>query len=81
MALDVDFNVKVLDFGFAIPEEGRDGTGMVYSCIGTSGYKAPEIENMTAYRAHEADLFAVAVMLFVMKARAYPFDTTKAYDA
>ena len=81
VALDADFNVKVLDFGFAIPEEGRDGTGMVYSGIGTPGYKAPEIENMSAYRAHEADLFAVAVMLFVMKARAYPFESTKANDS
>ena len=77
VALDADFNVKVLDFGFAIPEEGRDGTGMVYSGIGTPGYKAPEVENMDAYRAHEADLFAVAVMLFVMKARAYPFESTR----
>lgn len=80
VALDDNFNIKVLDFGFAIPEEGRDASGMVYSGIGTPGYKAPEVENMQAYRAHEADLFAIAVMLFVMKARAYPFDSTKDND-
>ena len=44
IALDDDFNIKVLDFGFAIPEEGRDASGMVYSAIGTPGYKAPEVE-------------------------------------
>ena len=47
--LDSDFNIKLVDFGFACPLEGRDGTGFIRSVIGTPGYMAPEILERQAY--------------------------------
>ena len=29
LMLDVDFNLKIADFGFAAPTEGRDGSGQI----------------------------------------------------
>ena len=41
--LDHNYDLKIVDFGFACPLEGRDGTGFNRSLIGTPGYMAPEI--------------------------------------
>jgi len=41
--LDKFYDVKIVDFGFACPLEGRDGSGVNRSQIGTPGYMAPEI--------------------------------------
>lgn len=40
---DSEFNLRVADFGFAAPIEGRDGKGLLKSRLGTEGYMAPEI--------------------------------------
>ena len=47
--LDKNFDVKLVDFGFACPLEGRDGTGFSRSVIGTPGYMAPEILDKQPY--------------------------------
>ena len=41
--LDKNYNVKIVDFGFAISIGGRDGSGYTKSRVGTPGYMAPEI--------------------------------------
>ena len=41
--LDEHANVKFMDFGFAGPLEGRDGTGYLTTYLGTEAYMAPEI--------------------------------------
>ncbi len=33
--LDENFNVKVTDFGFAAPIQGRDGSGFLKTVLGT----------------------------------------------
>lgn len=33
--LDTEWNVKVIDFGFAAPSEGRDGSGFLKTVLGT----------------------------------------------
>ena len=43
MLLDSDFNIKIVDFGFACEIEGRDGSGFNKTCKGTPGYMAPEL--------------------------------------
>lgn len=65
--LDDDFNVKLADFGFctesAVSETRK----------GTVGYMAPEIELGQEYSAPAADLFALGVILFIMRAGHPPF--------
>ena len=81
IALDANFNLKIIDFGFARKNEGDSGSGLVYSLpVGTKTYMAPEISSAKPYRAIDADLFAIAVMIFVMTARTYPWDTTMEQD-
>jgi serine/threonine protein kinase len=41
--LDKLYDVKVVDFGFACPVEGRTGDGMNRSIVGSLGFMAPEI--------------------------------------
>jgi len=41
--LDHEYNLKIADFGFAGPIEGRDGKGYLKTELGTHNYIAPEI--------------------------------------
>ena len=71
--LDADFNIKIVDFGFVIPLEGRKGDGNLTTYRGTFGYNAPEIYEETPYSGSVVDLFAMAVILFIMRAGRPPF--------
>jgi serine/threonine protein kinase len=64
---DKDFNLKLADFGFATTEDISD------SRKGTYGYMAPEVIANNAYRGEEADLFASAVLLFILVTQHPPF--------
>lgn len=41
--MDHEHAIKIADFGFAAPVEGRDGSGALFTKLGTSQYMAPEI--------------------------------------
>ena len=71
--LDSDFNVKLADFGFAGPVSGRDGKGYMRTVCGTKPYEAPEILEKARYKGQEVDLFAAAVVLFIMVSGTPPF--------
>lgn len=43
LLLGHDFDLKIADFGFAGPIQGRDGRGFLYTKLGTLNYMAPEI--------------------------------------
>lgn len=43
LLLDQHFVLKIADFGFAGPIEGRDGSGNLTTKLGTLNYMAPEI--------------------------------------
>lgn len=78
--LDKDYNVKIVDFGFACPLEGRDGSGINRSQIGTPGYMAPEIINKQPYQGQVVDLFALGVILFIMRSGHPPFSQASEED-
>ena len=40
---DSHFNLKIADFGFAAPIDGRHGEGTLKTKLGTESYMAPEI--------------------------------------
>ena len=43
LMLSSDFTLKIADFGFAGPVDGRDGSGVCNTSLGTLNYMAPEI--------------------------------------
>lgn len=65
--LDKDFNLKLADFGFTTTSEVSE------SRKGTFGYMAPEVLAKKPYKGAEADLFASAVILFILLSQHPPF--------
>ena len=78
--LDEDYNIKLVDFGFACKLEARDGTGFSHSVVGTPGYMAPEVLQKKPYQGHYADLFSFAVIIFALKTGHPPFDMANPTD-
>ena len=72
--LDDQFNVRVSDFGFAAPVEGRNGYGYLLTKTGTKNYMAPELLTNQPYRGHVVDLFALGIILFIMYSGRVPFN-------
>ena len=73
IVLDSNYDAKILDFGFAAPLEGRDGSGFNRTFKGTLGYMAPEILLKKPYQGEVVDMFALACILFVMHSGSNPF--------
>ena len=71
--LDHNYDIKLVDFGFCCPLNGRDGKGFNSSYVGTPGYMAPEIIAKQHYSGEDVDLFAAAVILFIMVSGSPPF--------
>ena len=74
VCLDHEGNTKIVDFGFAAPLEGRDGSGFNRTFKGTLAYMAPEIIERKPYQGESVDLFALGCILFVMRSGSMPFD-------
>jgi len=74
--LDVNWNLKLIDFGLAAPTEGRDGSGMLKTILGTYGYMAPEQHLGRVYNGEKVDIFALGVILFVMLSMHPPFNAS-----
>ena len=70
---DENFTLKIADFGFAAPIEGRDGSGQLQTKLGTESYMAPEIHMRQPYSGASVDLFASGIILFIMMTQHPPF--------
>lgn len=77
---DQHFNLKIADFGFAAPISGRDGTGFCRTKLGTESYMAPEIHARRPYIGTSVDLFACAIILFIMVTQHPPFTRAEPND-
>jgi len=47
--LSSDYTIKIVDFGFATPLQGREGHGFNATKVGTLSYMAPELINGMPY--------------------------------
>jgi len=72
--LDMNWELKIIDFGLAAPLEGRDGSGLLKTTLGTYGYMSPEQHLGRMYEGEKVDIFALAVILFVMYSMHPPFN-------
>ena len=72
--IDSDFNLKLADFGFTTEKE------ISQSRKGTYGYMAPEVLAKEPYRGKDADLFATAVIIFILLSQHPPFLRAEAGD-
>ena len=75
-----DFKMKLGDLGFSKPAVDENGNAKMSSLQGTAGYMAPEIIGGKLYTGKNADLFALAVVLFIMVTGFQPFDNAKTND-
>jgi serine/threonine protein kinase len=73
LLFDADFNLKVADFGFATLLAGKDGSGQLSTILGTESYMAPEIHLRQPYSGPSVDLFASAIILFILYSGTPPF--------
>lgn len=78
--IDQDMNVKIADFGFAAPVDGKDGGKFLNTMLGTPNYMAPEIHQKMPYLGRSVDLFASAIILFIMVAEHPPFSSAIPQD-
>jgi len=67
--IDEDMNIRLLDFGFASYQNNDQLT----SYLGTPAYMAPEIKNGLEYKGAETDIFALAVVMFIVVRGLFPF--------
>jgi len=77
---DQTFTLKLADFGFATTLAGKYGTGVLTTYKGTPVYMAPELNEKKNYTGIEVDLFASAVLLFIMRFAKYPFNKAVKQD-
>lgn len=73
--LDNEFTLKIADFGFA------SVTATNESRKGTESYMAPEINMNKVYQGTVVDIFAAAIILFIMVAQHPPFSKAVSTDA
>ena len=66
--LDSNFNLKIIDFGFATYLD----RGALKTKCGTENYMAPEVFNKN-YSGKDADLFAAGIILFLLYTGVPPF--------
>jgi len=80
LLFDNDFNLKLVDFGFAyVYKKGENARTMMRTELGTKGYMAPEILDHEKY-TEAADIFAAGVILFICLAGFPPFQDAQSSD-
>ena len=75
-----DYNIKLTDFGFLLPLEGRERTAWLKSRVGTLTYMAPEVFNRKKYRGKSIDIYSLGVILFVMHLGSMPMEAATESD-
>ena len=76
LLFDDKYNLRIADFGFAKKLDG----GLTKTVLGTESYMAPEIHLKQPYSGTSIDLFASAIILFIMYVGTPPFSKAHSSD-
>ena len=68
-----NFVLKLADFGFAGPVEGRDGSGTLKTKLGTLNYMAPEIFIENGSYDKRVDIWSLGMTLYSLIFKDLPF--------
>lgn len=80
LLLGKNYDLKIADFGFAGPINGRGGVGYLDTPLGTEAYMAPELLKRQKYQGASVDIFAAAAVLFILVAQHPPFNKAHEKD-
>ena len=81
LMLDENFNLKIIDFGLAyVKSKNDENSDKIMEKCGTQGYQPPEMVAKKGYKAANPDLFASAVILFIIVTGAPPFGDARSND-
>ena len=72
--IDEKYNLKFGDFGFATSIDGEDKSGYLHDYKGTLAYMPPEYNILKTYTGKANDLFASAIVVFMMVTQCQPFN-------
>ena len=73
--IDHNNKIKVSDFGLSsLYKDPSNLSNLLQSTCGTLHYLAPEVIQNTGYDGHKADIWSIAVILFVSCSGVLPFD-------
>ena len=75
-----EYDIKITDFGFLLPLEGRDRTAWLKSRVGTLTYMAPEVLARDSYRGTAIDIYSLGVILFVLYLGNMPMEQASSDD-
>ena len=78
--VDEMYNIKIADFGFSAPVEGRDGKGELRTKLGTESYMSPQLHARESYKGQDVDLFALGIILFIMHTGHPPYAQARPQD-
>lgn len=78
--LDINWVLKINDFGFSAPIRGYDGSGLLDENLGTPGWKAPELYESRPYDGSKIDIFTLGVNLFNIASKSSPFTNPNQKD-
>jgi len=71
LLLDKNFQLKIIDF-----EQSQTQVEQQLTARGTHSYRSPELKNQTCTDKFSADIYSAGIILFVFKARQFPFIET-----
>ncbi|KAE9550925.1 hypothetical protein FO519_005861 [Halicephalobus sp. NKZ332] len=71
--LTADLQLKLIDFGLAARPKHGLSTALT-TCCGSPAYAAPEIVQNDKYYGHEADIWSMGVLLYVLLCGVLPFE-------
>ena len=75
------FNIKIGNFYFSSPINGKNGKIMQIGKTDSEEYMAPEVKRGKEYDGEKADIFSTGVLLFTLRKGKIPFPISKNFNA